>query len=55
MQNAAGVALTAISPHGKVLVRGEYWDAVSATPVAPGASIRVIGVHGLTLQVEPAS
>jgi membrane-bound serine protease (ClpP class) len=55
MQNTAGVALTALSPTGKVLVRGEYWNAVSATPVAPGTSIRVVGVEGLTLRVEPTS
>ena len=33
MQNAIGVALTTLSPTGKVLVRGEYWNAVSATPI----------------------
>jgi len=55
MQNAIGVALTALAPRGKVFVRGEYWDAVSATPVASGTSIRVIGVQDLTLQVEATS
>jgi membrane-bound serine protease (ClpP class) len=55
MQNTIGVALTALSPQGKVFVRGEYWDAISATPIAPGTSIRVIGVQGLTLKVGPIS
>lgn len=55
MQSAIGVALTALAPRGKVFVHGEYWDAVSATPVAAGASVRVIGVQGLTLQVEATS
>jgi membrane-bound serine protease (ClpP class) len=55
MQSAIGVALTALAPHGKVFVHGEYWDAVSATPVAQGTSIRVIGIQGLTLQVEATS
>ena len=55
MQSAIGVALTALAPRGKVFVHGEYWDAVSATPVAPGTSVRVIGVQGLTLQVEATS
>jgi len=55
MQNMTGVAVTALSPTGQVLVRGEYWNAVSATPVAPGASVRVIGMLGLTLTVEPTS
>jgi len=53
MQNTVGVTLTALSPAGQVLVRGEYWNAVSATPVASGVSVRVIGVEGLTLKVEP--
>jgi membrane-bound serine protease (ClpP class) len=55
MQNMVGVAITVLSPAGQVLVRGEYWNAVSATPVAPGVSVRVIGVEGLTLKVEPTS
>jgi membrane-bound serine protease (ClpP class) len=55
IENTIGVALTTLSPAGQVLVRGEYWNAVSATPVAPGVSVRVIGVEGLTLKVEPTS
>lgn len=55
MQSAIGVALTALAPRGKVFVRGEYWDAVSAIPVAAGTSVRVIGIQDLTLQVEVAS
>jgi membrane-bound serine protease (ClpP class) len=55
MQNMVGVALTALSPSGQVLVRGEYWNAVSATPVASGVPVRVIDVEGLTLKVEPTS
>jgi membrane-bound serine protease (ClpP class) len=55
MQNTIGVALTALSPRGKVFIHGEYWDAVSATPIAPGTSVRVIAVQGLTLKVEPGS
>jgi membrane-bound serine protease (ClpP class) len=55
MQNTVGVAITVLSPAGQVLVRGEYWNAVSTTPVAPGVSVRVIGAEGLTLKVEPIS
>ena len=55
MQNTVGVALTPLSLEGKILVRGEYWNAVSATPIESGASVRVIAVQGLTLKVEPAS
>jgi membrane-bound serine protease (ClpP class) len=38
---------------GKVFVEGEYWNAVSPVPVAAGASVRIVGIAGLTLQVEP--
>jgi membrane-bound serine protease (ClpP class) len=55
MQNTTGVAVTALSPTGQVLVRGEYWNAVSATPIAPGTFVRVIGMLGLTLKVEASS
>jgi membrane-bound serine protease (ClpP class) len=55
MQNTVGVAITALSPAGQVLVRGEYWNAVSTMPVASGVSVRVIGIEGLTLKVEPIS
>ena len=40
---------------GYVLVRGELWRARSRSPVSPGASIRVLQVNGLTLDVEPLS
>jgi membrane-bound serine protease (ClpP class) len=55
MLNTTGVAVTALSPQGKVFVHGEYWDAISAMPVSPGASVRVVGVERLALTVEPAS
>ncbi|MFZ0589520.1 MAG: NfeD family protein, partial [Bryobacteraceae bacterium] len=55
MLDTTGVALTPLSPQGKVFVHGEYWDAVSATPIEPGTSVRVVRVEGLTLTVEPAS
>jgi membrane-bound serine protease (ClpP class) len=55
MQDTIGITLTALSPQGKVLIHGEYWDAVSPMPIAPGAHIRVVGVQGLTLTVEPIS
>jgi len=43
----------ALSPHGKVFVRGELWDAVSSSPLPTGQLVVVRQVHGLTLQVEP--
>lgn len=48
-----GAAITDLSPAGKVLVHGEYWDAVSLKPAAVGASIRVTAIDKLKLTVEP--
>ena len=53
MIDETGVAITALAPAGKVLVHGEYWDAVSTAPAAAGTSIRVIELTGLQLTVEP--
>jgi membrane-bound serine protease (ClpP class) len=49
-----GVAETALEPEGQVLVRGEYWSAIAASPVPAGARVRVKGIAGLKLQVELA-
>jgi membrane-bound serine protease (ClpP class) len=49
-----GVAQTALEPEGQVLIRGEYWDAVAPSNIPAGAHVRVRGVTGLKLQVEPA-
>ena len=38
---------------GKVFVEGEYWNAVSDTPVEQGKPVEVSGVLGLTLKVRP--
>jgi len=45
-------AITSDAP-GYVRVRGELWRAISKTPVAPGQAVRVLDIHGLTLNVEP--
>ena len=49
-----GVARTALSPQGKVFIRGELWDAVSSSSVPMGQIVVVRGVEGLILQVDPA-
>jgi len=49
-----GVAQTALSPQGKVFIRGELWDAVSSSSVPIGQIVVVRGVEGLILQVDPA-
>jgi membrane-bound serine protease (ClpP class) len=39
---------------GKVLLEGEYWNAVSAVPVEPGRQAEIVALEGLTLKVRPA-
>jgi membrane-bound serine protease (ClpP class) len=49
-------ALTAIDADGgKVFVEGEYWSAVSDTPIEAGRPVQIIGSAGLTLKVKPHS
>jgi membrane-bound serine protease (ClpP class) len=49
-----GRAETAIEPEGRVFVRGELWRARSQTKIAAGENVRVVGVEGLTLDVDLA-
>jgi membrane-bound serine protease (ClpP class) len=46
-------AVEAFSGHGQVMVHGEIWNATAAGPVAKGQHLRVTGVDGLTLSVDP--
>lgn len=47
-------ALTGIDAQGgKVFVEGEYWNAVSETPIEPGQAVEIVAVQGLTLKVKP--
>lgn len=47
-------ALTAIDANGgKVFLEGEYWNAVSAVPVAKDQDVKIVGIAGLTLKVQP--
>jgi membrane-bound serine protease (ClpP class) len=49
-----GRAETAIAPEGRIFVRGELWRARSQTKIAAGENVRVVGVDGLTLDVDLA-
>ena len=49
-----GVARTQLEPNGKVFVHGELWNAIARTSVAEGTRVRVSGIDGLHLIVEPA-
>ena len=55
MIGETGSATTLISPDGVALVSGARWRARTnrATPIAAGASLRVVGIDGVTLDVEP--
>ncbi len=52
MVGREGTAVTAVHTDGKVLIRGEYWNAFSGEPTEKGTDVRVIGVKGLKLEVE---
>ncbi len=53
MIDAMGVARTDLAPEGKVLIRGEIWEAQAAQPIPTGSRVRVRGMQGLKLIVEP--
>jgi membrane-bound serine protease (ClpP class) len=38
---------------GRVRISGEIWNARSEQPVIAGQAVRITGVDGLTLSVEP--
>jgi membrane-bound serine protease (ClpP class) len=47
-------ALAKIDSHGgKVFIEGEYWNAVSDSPVEAGEKAEIVGIEGLTLKVKP--
>ncbi len=47
--------VAAVGPdgEGKVFVHGEYWDAVATSPLPAGSRVRVAGIEGKRLRVEP--
>jgi membrane-bound serine protease (ClpP class) len=52
MIGEVGVAKTDVHEEGKVLVRGEYWNASADRPIPAGAHVRVIKAQGLKIEVE---
>ncbi len=50
-----GEATTGIDPEGTVRLRGGLWRARThrATPIEAGLPVRVVGIDGLLLEVEP--
>jgi membrane-bound serine protease (ClpP class) len=48
------IADAAFESRGHVRIRGEIWQAESATPVRAGEQVRVQALDGLVLKVTPA-
>ncbi|MBW2559072.1 MAG: nodulation protein NfeD, partial [Deltaproteobacteria bacterium] len=47
-----GKTITPVHIDGKVLVKGELWNASSGEPIEEETDVRVIGVKGLNLKIE---
>jgi len=45
--------ISPLAPDGQVKVNGEIWQARSDTNAQMGQAVRITGVSGLTLDVEP--
>jgi membrane-bound serine protease (ClpP class) len=50
-----GTARTEIDGNGKIFIHGEYWDARAKARIPEGAKVKVVGIEGLTLDVEPVA
>jgi membrane-bound serine protease (ClpP class) len=46
--------IEACAPAGRVRLRGEIWRAHCSSRAGVGERVRIAGVDGLTLEVEPA-
>ena len=46
-------AVEAFTGNGQVMVHGEIWNATAQGPVVKGQRLKVTGVDGLTLSVDP--
>ncbi|MCB1009104.1 MAG: nodulation protein NfeD [Acidobacteria bacterium] len=44
--------VSALAPHGKVFVQGEWWNAVAESEVPAGAEVEIVSVDGMTLHVR---
>jgi len=53
MLDEVAVAMNDFDHKGQVKVRSEIWQAVSETPVHSGQQLKVTGIQGLVLKVQP--
>jgi membrane-bound serine protease (ClpP class) len=55
-ETMVGRTVTALTPinsgGGRIFVEGEYWKAVSDTPIKEGETVEVASVQGLTIRVK---
>jgi membrane-bound serine protease (ClpP class) len=56
-ETMVGKTVTALTPinsrTGRVFIEGEYWDAVSDTPIEKDEQAKIAAVQGLTVKLEP--
>jgi len=55
MIGAVGQSVSSVHEGGKVLIRGEYWNAFSKAPIEKGKKIVVVGVKELKVEIEERS
>ncbi len=54
MIGLVGRTETALSPEGRIFVRGEYWSAQGDEPLSAGVEVEVTAVEGMRLRVRRA-
>ncbi len=52
---AEAIALNDFDTRGTVSVHSETWSATTSTPIQKGDTVRVTGIKGLVLEVEPVA
>ena len=53
LMGSVGEALEDFDVSGRIRVHSEMWTARTKTPMQRGTRVRVIGIDGLTLSIEP--
>jgi membrane-bound serine protease (ClpP class) len=53
MIGQVAIAMGDLDPAGTVMFHGEYWNARAPGHIARNAPVRIAGIDGLTLRVEP--
>jgi membrane-bound serine protease (ClpP class) len=53
--DGTGTVLQDFEHEGRIRIHGEIWNARSAVPLRQGQQVRVVGMQGLVLHVEPVA